>query len=83
MTTVSVATLKQKLSEYLRRVEEGEEVVVTSHRRALARIVPEVDAGVRVRKPSRPIADLEAVRGVTAGPGFSAVEALLHDRSGR
>ena len=42
MNTVSVATLKQKLSQYLRQVEQGEEVVVTSHRRRVARIVPRV-----------------------------------------
>ncbi|MGH8631863.1 MAG: type II toxin-antitoxin system Phd/YefM family antitoxin [Burkholderiales bacterium] len=36
---VSVRELKSRLSEYLRRVAEGEEVVVTSHGKAVARLV--------------------------------------------
>ncbi|MFZ5557558.1 MAG: type II toxin-antitoxin system Phd/YefM family antitoxin [Pseudomonadota bacterium] len=35
---VSVRELKSRLSEYLRRVAEGEEVVVTSHGKAVARL---------------------------------------------
>jgi prevent-host-death family protein len=37
---VSVRELKSRLSEYLRRVGEGEEVVVTSRGREVARLVP-------------------------------------------
>ncbi len=37
---VSVRELKNHLSEYLRRVEEGEEVWVTSHKRVVAKLVP-------------------------------------------
>ena len=37
---ISVRELKRRLSEYLRRVAAGEEVVVTSHGRAVARLVP-------------------------------------------
>lgn len=36
---VSVRELKSRLSEYLRRVAEGDEVVVTSHGREVARLV--------------------------------------------
>ncbi len=35
---VSVRDLKNHLSEYLRRVRAGEEIVVTSHGRAVARL---------------------------------------------
>ena len=45
----SVRDLKNRLSEYLRHVGEGREVVVTSHGKAVARLV-----GPR---PSRPGAD--------------------------
>ena len=83
MNTVNVATLKQKLSEYLRRVEEGDEIIVTSHRRRIARIIPEPEAGVRIRPPLHPLSRLAAVRGVTANPGFSAAESLATDRSAR
>lgn len=36
---VPVRELKDRLSEYLRRVQAGEEVVVTSHGRAIVRMV--------------------------------------------
>jgi prevent-host-death family protein len=38
--TVSVRELKQHLSEYLRRVEEGEEVTITRLGKPVGRIVP-------------------------------------------
>ena len=37
---VSIRELKSRLSEYLRRVAAGEEVVVTSHGKVVARLVP-------------------------------------------
>lgn len=37
---ISVRELKSRLSEYLRKVAAGEEVVVTSHGREVARLVP-------------------------------------------
>lgn len=40
MTTVGVAQLKARLSEYLARVRAGDEIVVTDHGRPVARIVP-------------------------------------------
>jgi len=40
MERVSVATLKNNLSGYLAAVKEGREIVVTSHRHPIARIVP-------------------------------------------
>ena len=83
MTTVSVAVLKQRLSDYLRRVEEGDEVVITSHRKIVARIVPEPGDGIRVRPPVEPLEHLAAIRGVVPRPGYSAVASLIEDRSGR
>lgn len=37
---VSVRELKSRLSKYLRRVADGEELTVTSHGKAVARLVP-------------------------------------------
>lgn len=37
---ISVRELKSRLSEYLRRVADGEEVVVTSRGREVARLLP-------------------------------------------
>ena len=40
MNIVNVATLKERLSYYLNLVKSGEEVIVTSHRHQVARILP-------------------------------------------
>jgi prevent-host-death family protein len=83
MKTVSVATLKQKLSEYLRRVEQGDEIVVTSHRRRVARVIPEPDSGIPVRRPTHPLSRLAEIRGVKAKRGFSSIKTLVDDRRRR
>jgi len=81
--TVSVATLKQNLSAYLHKVERGEEVVVTSHRRTVARLVSGKDAGTTIRAATLPLSALRKVRGITPLKPFSAVQALLDDRARR
>ena len=40
MASASVAELKDGLADYLRKVEEGEEIIITDQGRAMARIVP-------------------------------------------
>ena len=49
MVTVSLAQAKARLSELLDKVEAGEEVVVTRHGRAVARISP----AAQPKKPHR------------------------------
>jgi prevent-host-death family protein len=43
--TVGVAELRQNLSRYLRRVEEGERLLVTDHNRPVAELGPVRGAG--------------------------------------
>lgn len=43
MTHVNVTELRQHLPAYLKRVAAGEEIVVTSRGRVIARIQPEID----------------------------------------
>jgi prevent-host-death family protein len=55
---VPVRVLKDRLSEYLRAVENGTTVVVTSHGRALADLVPHRGVGsalvpLSIRRPTR------------------------------
>jgi prevent-host-death family protein len=45
MTTVGVAQLRQNLSEYLRRVERGERLVVTDRNRPVAELGPPPSTG--------------------------------------
>jgi prevent-host-death family protein len=46
MTTASVSKLKASLSEYLRRVKAGEEVLVSERGRPIAKLVPVTGADV-------------------------------------
>jgi prevent-host-death family protein len=39
MTSVNVTELRQRLPEYLKQVQRGEEVVITLHGKTIARIV--------------------------------------------
>ena len=43
--TVGVAELRQNLSRYLRRVEQGERLVVTDHNRPVAELGPPPSTG--------------------------------------
>ena len=83
MKTVNVATLKQRLSEYLHLVENGEDIVVTSHRRPVARLVPESASGLRLRLATRPIGDLKKIKGIRLSSSLSAERLLLDDRRRR
>jgi len=81
--TASVAILKQKLSEYLHYVEQGEEVVVTSHRRPIARLTGEDDKARAIRPPTQPMSALRLIRGVKVSKPFSTLQTLLNDRGRR
>jgi prevent-host-death family protein len=47
MSHVGVRELKNQLSRYLKRVQEGEEIVVTDHGRSVAKIVPVKSSALR------------------------------------
>ena len=83
MNIINVATLKGKLSHYLKLVQEGEEIVVTSHRHRVARILPISDPSLNQRKPSRPVSDLLGLRNISPQPGVSVVDTLIQDRRRR
>ena len=40
MNLVNVTDLRQHLPEYLKQVQQGEEIVITLHGKSIARIVP-------------------------------------------
>ncbi len=50
MTRVSVSHLRQSLPAYLKRVQAGEPIQVTSHGRVIARIEPERDPAEDARR---------------------------------
>jgi prevent-host-death family protein len=83
MNTVNVATLKDKLSYYLGLVKKGQQVVVTSHRHPVARILPSDAPTAGILEPIRPVKDLLKIKGVKRRRSVSAVETLLSDRRRR
>lgn len=83
MNIVNVATLKEKLSYYLGLVKKGQQVVVTSHRHPVARILPSDAPTTRILEPSRPVKDLLKIKGVKRRRSVAAVETLLSDRRRR
>ncbi len=79
-THVPVAEAKAKFSEMLRRAGDGEEIVVTSHGRPVARILPPASP-----RPSREqwIADLMTFRRSGRGIRASQDEIVAWIREGR
>ena len=83
MDIVNVATLKEKLSHYLKLVQQGREVVVTSHRHRVARIIPMSTLSLYQKKPSRPVKDLLGIKKIKLRPGASSLDTLIEDRRRR
>ncbi len=50
MTRVSVSHLRQHLPSYLKRVQEGESIQITSRGRVIARLEAEHDPGQEARR---------------------------------
>jgi antitoxin (DNA-binding transcriptional repressor) of toxin-antitoxin stability system len=83
MNVVNVAILKEKLSYYLGLVKSGEEVIVTSHRHQVARILPVTAPTAEIVEPTRPVKDLRKLKGIKPRRSLSGVKSLLDDRRRR
>lgn len=59
MSSVNVTELRQRLPEYLKQVQRGEEIAITLHGKTIARIVPDRRESEREAARTR----LEALRG--------------------
>ena len=83
MKSVSVAELKSKLSHYLAAVRSGKEIVVTSHRHSIARIVPieEGATDLKIIPARKPVSTLKHLKGVKLK--VDLVADLLADRRRR
>ena len=79
---VSTATLKQQLCHYLGLARQGKEVLITSHKRIVARLLGEEgDSRLPLREPTRPISSLNGIGGV----GFKEdpLGAMVKERNAR
>lgn len=59
MNSVNVTELRQHLPDYLKQVQQGEEIAITLHGKTIARIVPDRNESKRETALKR----LEALRG--------------------
>jgi prevent-host-death family protein len=86
MTRVGVARLKAELSEYLRKVKRGKEVVVYDRDTPIARIVPYEPAKqsgrliVRPAKPGVRFQDIPLPPPLRLADGRSIVDVLIEER---
>jgi antitoxin (DNA-binding transcriptional repressor) of toxin-antitoxin stability system len=82
MTRVGIAELKDRLSEHLRAVENGAEVIVLDRKRPIARIVPMVAATGRARivPPTRDFMEIRDRRRTRGRWPIASTELLLEER---
>jgi len=59
MNSVNVTELRQHLTDYLKQVQQGEEIAITPHGKTIGRIVPDHNESKREATLKR----LEALRG--------------------
>ena len=81
MKSVSVAALKNNLSHYLAAAKNGREIIVTSHRHPIARIVPAQTAApekLRIIPAKKPVSSLRKIKGFKLN--VDLVADLLADR---
>ena len=67
MRSVSVATLKNNLGRYLAAVRRGGEIVITSHRHPVARIVPAekpLRDDLKIIPAKEPVSSLKRIKGM-------------------
>lgn len=85
MKAVKIAQLKDHLSEHLRAVEAGDEVLVMDRDRPIARIVPVAPAAYAPRRipPTRPFISVRDLPRVRVDLGISSTELLLQERGDR
>ena len=85
MIRVKIAELKNHLSEYLRRVESGADLVVTDRDRPIAKIVPHsgARASTRLRPPVRPFRTVRNKRYSPARWKVGSLDLLLEERQKR
>jgi len=83
MTTVNTATLKQKLSHYLSLARQGKEVLITSHKRVIARLLADDGETGRLplTPPVRPASELKEIGGF--GLDSDPVKQLIQERKKR
>lgn len=84
MKTISIAALKDRLSEQIRATAAGEEIVITSHGHPVAKLTAyATEQPLRVQRPTRPVAMLRKIAGIPPLQAVDVVALLREDRDAR
>ena len=79
MSQVGVRELKNQLSRYLKRVQEGEEIIVTEHGRSVARLLPA--STPPLKKDLEPLLRKKVIRWDGGKPHGSSRRPLIQGQS--
>lgn len=79
MSQVGVRELKNQLSRYLKRVQRGEEILVTERGRSVARIVPAETSSLK--QAMEPLLREGAVRWSGGKPRGASRRPVIHGRT--
>ena len=77
MVEIGVRDMRQHLSEYLEKVRQGQEVIITKRDEPIAKLVP------IAKKSARPLASRSKLRELIAAKGKTLSQAVLEDRKER
>ncbi len=76
MTHVSMATVKDKLSEFAAAAAAGEDVVITRHGKPYVKLVAIDDTQARLRLQREALAELNAYRSARSPTGITIEEII-------
>lgn len=80
--TVNTATLKQQLSHYIGLAHQGKDVLITSHKRIVARLLGEIgECRLPLREPTLPASAVADIGGF--GFAEDPLDAMKLERSAR
>jgi prevent-host-death family protein len=86
MLATNIASFKSHLGKFLRRVRQGEEVIVLDRKTPVARLVPyeeKLQHKVAVRKPVDSPGEIGKLSFPPANKGVDTLSVLLEDRGAR
>ena len=85
MTRVKIAELKNRLSFYLRAVEQGAEIEITDRDRPIARLVPasRPTGSIRIIPPTKSFSQLRKIRYPRTSVPIDSTALLLEERGKR
>ncbi len=66
MESVNISELRANLLHYLKKAQEGHEIIITSHGETLAAIVPPIDRNIQTRNKLKQLAKNAVIKDVVS-----------------